>query len=97
MLKHGSDGRVFLTVRVKPGAKSTKIVEIDENCLHLQIAAPPRDGECNEALIKYISKILGIKKTGISLVLGHKSRDKTLSIVGNYADILDKINRLKQN
>ncbi|KAF5153214.1 YggU family protein [Theileria parva strain Muguga] len=73
---------ILLKVNVKPGSKQTQIKGEVEGCLSVQIAAPPRDGECNKALVEFISKTLGIKKGNVTLLHGHKSRDKILSITG---------------
>jgi len=41
-----------------------------------QIAAPPRDGEANEAVVEFVADICGARKKCVSLASGHKSRDK---------------------
>ncbi|CDR95231.1 hypothetical protein BBBOND_0203890 [Babesia bigemina] len=81
-LAAGQNGSLLLKVRVKPGAKFTQLVGNFEDPLGVQVAAPPREGECNEALVEFIGDILKLKKRDVSLTSGHKSRDKVLSITG---------------
>uniref|UniRef100_A0A3B0MXP9 H(+)-exporting diphosphatase n=1 Tax=Theileria annulata TaxID=5874 RepID=A0A3B0MXP9_THEAN len=73
---------ILLKVNVKPGSRQTQIIGESEGRLSVQIAAPPREGECNKALIEFISKTLGVKKGNVTLLHGHKSRDKILFITG---------------
>ena len=40
-----------------------KLIDISDEAVDINIAAPPRDGEANEELILYLSGVLGIKKT----------------------------------
>ncbi|AFZ81075.1 proton translocating inorganic pyrophosphatase, putative [Theileria equi strain WA] len=81
-IEEGKDSSLILKVNVKPGAKQTQVVGAQEGQLTLQIAAPPREGACNEALVEYVAEVLKLKKRSISLIHGHKSRDKVLSITG---------------
>ena len=42
-------------------------IEISEEAVGVQIAAPPADGEANTELVKYLSKLLNVRKSDISL------------------------------
>jgi uncharacterized protein YggU (UPF0235/DUF167 family) len=43
------------------------IIGFSSEGLGVQIAAPPKDGDANVELLKYISKLLGITKSDVSL------------------------------
>ncbi|ORM40692.1 Uncharacterized protein BXIN_2342 [Babesia sp. Xinjiang] len=75
-------GGLVLKVRVKPGAKMTQLVGEFEDPLGVQVSAPPREGACNEALVEFVCDILKLKKRDVSLISGHKSREKVLSLSG---------------
>jgi len=83
-----------LTVIVQPNTRHSEIKDFREGVLYLKIAAPPVDGKANREIIRYLSDILGIAKSRISLVKGTTGRRKLLSISGlsseQVADILDK-------
>jgi len=49
--------------------------------LKVRLAAPPVDGEANEALIEFLAKELGLKKRQISLSSGTASRRKVIEIL----------------
>ena len=46
----------------------------------VSIAAPPKDGLANTELVKYLSRVLGVKKSDITLESGSRGRDKVLSV-----------------
>jgi len=41
--------------------------DISSDGVGVQINAPPTDGEANAELIKYLSKVLGLRKSDLSL------------------------------
>lgn len=43
------------------------IKDISSDGVGVQINAPPTDGEANAELIKYLSKVLGLRKSDITL------------------------------
>ncbi|XP_062554089.1 UPF0235 protein C15orf40 homolog [Armigeres subalbatus] len=71
-------GNVLIKIQAKPGAKTNGITDIGEEGVGVQIAAPPVDGEANTELIKYLSKLLELRKSDVSLDRGSKSRQKTV-------------------
>ena len=51
------DGRLRMSVFVKPGASLSRITEINNAFVGVSLAAPPRDGEANLELISFLSKV----------------------------------------
>ncbi|NWG34159.1 MAG: DUF167 domain-containing protein [Chloroflexi bacterium] len=71
-----------IAVRVTPRASRNEIVEIlDDGTIKVRIAAPPTDNEANDALIAYLSEILGVPKSQLDIVAGNAGRDKLISVV----------------
>jgi uncharacterized protein (TIGR00251 family) len=71
-----------LAVRITPRAIRNEIVEVlDDGTIKVRIAAPPADNEANEALIVYLSEILGVPKSKLDIVAGATGRDKLISVV----------------
>ena len=79
-IRKSPDGSITLQLHVKPGAKLSRITNIDDHQIGMQIAAPPRDGEANEEVIRYTAELLGIKHRQLQLLTGLKSRDKVVRI-----------------
>jgi uncharacterized protein (TIGR00251 family) len=50
--------------------------------LEVALAAPPVDGEANSELVRVISRVLGVAKTGVRIVSGARSRTKLLLVSG---------------
>ena len=84
-----SDGRrgSALPVRVTPRASRDEIVQIlSDQTVKIRLTAPPVEGQANEALIKFLSKVLGVPKSSIEIVAGATGRDKLVSIVDMTVD-----------
>lgn len=69
-------------LRVQPGAPKNETQGIYNNRLKVRLTSPPVEGRANDCLIGFLSKLLGVKKSALALVAGHKSRDKTVKISG---------------
>jgi uncharacterized protein (TIGR00251 family) len=74
------NGNLIILVNAKPGSKQTQITDISEDGVGIQIAAPPIDGEANTELIKFLAKLLSLRKSDVSLDKGNKSRQKQIVI-----------------
>jgi uncharacterized protein (TIGR00251 family) len=71
----------FVSVYVKPGSKKLSIVQVDENSFEMAITSKPQKGKANKEVIEELANYLNIKKTQLSIVKGHKSRQKVLQII----------------
>jgi len=72
----------LLRVRAHPNASRSAAAGFTDGILQLKIAAPPVQGKANNELLAFLSKMLGISKSAISIEKGHTSRNKVLSISG---------------
>ena len=81
-IKELEAGGCLLEVVLAPRSSSNRIVGVYRNRLKIAVTAPPVDGKANELLIKFLAKQLGCSKGSITLMKGHASKDKTLSIRG---------------
>jgi uncharacterized protein (TIGR00251 family) len=79
---HGGQRGSALAVRVTPRASRNEIVELlEDGTIKVRLAAPPADNEANEALIDFLSEILGVPKSKLDIVAGEVGRDKLVSVV----------------
>ena len=72
----------LLKLRVTPRGSKNEITAWRGDMLCVKITAPPVEGAANAALIKFIARSLGVRKSQVRLVSGEKSRDKALGITG---------------
>jgi uncharacterized protein (TIGR00251 family) len=73
---------IELHVRAVPRASKNEIQGIHDGALKIRLTTPPVDGKANQALIKFLSKLLKISKSQIRLAQGETNRHKTLRITG---------------
>lgn len=73
---------MILPVRVIPRASKTAIAGWRGDAVLVRLAAPPVEGAANDALVAYLARALGVPRRQVSIVAGHKSRDKRVAIDG---------------
>ena len=83
----GND-QVLLKVRVLPRGSKNEVTGRREGVLCVKLTAPPVENAANKALIEFIADLLGVRKSQVEIVSGHKSREKTLRISGIGEDEL---------
>lgn len=92
------DGDVLIKVLAKPGANCSEVNDIVDEGVKVSINAPPVDGEANAALVKYLAKALGLKKSDVRLQSGHKSKNKVFAASGISMELaLQKLKQESQN
>ena len=57
------------------------------------VTAPPEGGKANEAVVAVLAKALGVAKGRVTIVRGHRGRNKMVSIDGLSED--DALRRLE--
>uniref|UniRef100_A0A8C3VNY6 CO040 protein n=1 Tax=Catharus ustulatus TaxID=91951 RepID=A0A8C3VNY6_CATUS len=90
-------GSVRVAVRAKPGRKILQLffTDVTAEAVGVAIAAPPSEGEANAELCRYLSKVLQVKKSDVTLEKGGKSRDKVVKILVSATpdEILEKLKK----
>lgn len=71
-----------ITLRVQPNARRTEVLKLEDNVLHVKIAAPPVKGQANRELIDFLSRSLGVSKGSITIEKGLTSRTKVIAVAG---------------
>jgi uncharacterized protein (TIGR00251 family) len=84
-----SMGATF-AVKVHPRAKKNAITGELGNTLKLSLTAPPDKGEANKACIEFLSKLLKVPQSSVTIASGHSSRRKTIQVAGLSAQELRK-------
>jgi hypothetical protein len=87
------DGRATFAIRVSPRASKNAVGGVHDGALKIAVTAPPVDGEANEAIVKLLSKRLGVPKRAITIVSGATGRDKRVAIEGVTADAIRALAR----
>jgi uncharacterized protein (TIGR00251 family) len=71
-----------LAVYATPRAGRTEVAGERDGAVWVRLAAPPVDGEANDALLTYLAKRLNLPRAAIRLVAGQSSRQKRVAIAG---------------
>ncbi|HSF91841.1 MAG TPA: DUF167 family protein [Paracoccaceae bacterium] len=90
---------LIVTLRLTPKGGKDALVGIvkdadDRPMIKAQVSAPPVDGAANTALIKLLSKSLGIPKSAIRFHSGETARVKRLRLTGDVPQIIEKLSEI---
>ncbi len=81
--KHGA----ALTVRVTPRARKSEFAGVlEDGTLRIRVRQPAVEGKANKALIAFLAKVLGVRKSRIEIVAGEKGLDKIVAIEAMTAE-----------
>ena len=92
-------GGVTLAVRLTPKGGRDAIDGIEQMAdgravLKIRVAAPPSEGEANDALCRLIAKALGVPPRDVTLAAGATSRVKRLMISGNGPTLMARLENI---
>ena len=73
---------VLLPVRAVPRASKNEIQGVHGDALKVRLQAPPVEGKANQALVRFLSDVLDISRSQISVASGETGRNKTVLITG---------------
>ena len=73
---------MFVTVRVYPNATKNEVVSFNDGVWLVKISAPPVKGKANKELINFLSKVLGVGRSSLSITKGHTTRSKLIAVDG---------------
>jgi hypothetical protein len=73
-------GRWRVQIRVVPGARKDAVDGMHDGRLKVRLTAPAVDNKANKALVAFAATLFHVKKSGVSIASGEKSREKTLLI-----------------
>lgn len=76
--QHGED--VLIDVAVVPKASRTRILNVYDSRLKIQLAAPPVEGQANDALVRFLADTLDMPRVQIEIVGGAANKRKTVRI-----------------
>jgi len=94
---HGGRKGAALAVRVTPRSSRNEISEIQsDGTVRIRLTAPPVENKANEALVSFLSEVLGVAPSRIEVVAGVSGKAKLVSILDLDAEtvhqrILEKI------
>ncbi len=86
-----SENRAKILVQVHPNAAKDAVVGFADEVLQVRISAPPAKSKANKKLVAFLSQILDIRRNKVSIVKGHKSRNKVIAFDGlTYQEVVNR-------
>jgi uncharacterized protein (TIGR00251 family) len=82
-----------ISVQITPNAKKTEVVGVLDDALKLKLQAQPIEGRANEALVKYLSKVLSVPRSAVVITHGQTSKRKLVEVM-SASLTLDEVERL---
>ncbi len=77
-----TDVGIELQVRVGPGARRSAVTFVGPDHVRVRLAARAVEGQANAALIAFLADACGVRRSAVSIRRGHRSRIKSVAIVG---------------
>ena len=79
-LTHLADPGTEIAVRVTPRAGRTAIKLDEAGAIRVYVTTVPEDGKANAAVVKLLSKAVGVPKSRLELIRGATARDQVFRV-----------------
>jgi uncharacterized protein len=79
-------GGATFSIKVHPRAKRDAITGEIAEALKLSVSAPPVDSRANEACIRFLSELLEVPRSSVTIAAGQNSRNKIIRVMGRTAE-----------
>lgn len=80
-----------IILRVRAGAPKTRFAGPHADSWKIFVAAPPVDGKANDALVRYLAKLIGLSTSAVRIVSGKTAPLKIIEIEGISAESLLRV------
>jgi uncharacterized protein YggU (UPF0235/DUF167 family) len=88
-MRHTAEVRV--TIRVRPGARNTRVGGDHGGALVVRVSARAVAGQATEAALAAVAEAFGVRRRSVTLVAGAASRTKVVDVAGGQQAILDQL------
>ena len=77
---------VSFWLKVKPRSARERLAYDSAGELHLELHAPPTEGEANEACVCFFARALRLPQVSVTIISGRSSRRKLIRITGRSGE-----------
>ncbi|MGE5753742.1 MAG: DUF167 domain-containing protein [Deltaproteobacteria bacterium] len=78
----GADSPATLTVHVVPRSSKEEVAGLVEGAVRVRLTAPAVENRANEALVRFLSRVLDVPRRQVEVVAGQRGRRKIVRIHG---------------
>jgi uncharacterized protein len=86
-----SDSGIVFKVRVQPKSAKNEIRGVMGDALGIKVTSLPIEGRANRACIDFLARELGVRKSHVEIIAGHKSRIKVVRVRGITPDEMERL------
>jgi len=72
---------VRVRVFVRPNSRRDEVIR-EGDVLIISVTDPPRKGKANKKVVELLASYFKVKKSQVSIISGHRSREKVVEIEG---------------
>ncbi len=83
------ESSITIEIRVQPKSSRDGIDGLQNGRLKVRVSAPPEGVKANERLVDIIAKAFGVSKSSVEIVMGERSKLKTIRTRGMSQDEYD--------
>ena len=88
---------VRISVQVRPKSSRSAVLGVRDGALEVALTSPPADGAANAELMKLLARELGVKRTGVEIVVGQSHRSKVVAVYGiSAAEVRARLGRARR-
>lgn len=84
-------GGIYLNVHAQPGARYPRLRGLHGDAVKIAVRQQAREGEANEAMIRFIAGGMHLGTSEVELVSGHGSRRKRVFLHGEAAELVRRL------
>jgi uncharacterized protein (TIGR00251 family) len=77
-----TDRGVTFAIRVQPRASRNALAGEMGDALKIALTAPPVEGRANDACIDFLSNLLKVPRSSVTIASGESSRNKVIRVTG---------------
>jgi uncharacterized protein len=85
---HETSAGITFAVKIHPRAKKNGITGVVGDALKLSLTAPPIDGRANQACIEFLSDLLHVPRSCITILCGQTNRLKVIRVTVNSMELI---------
>lgn len=78
-------------MKVVPGSSKTAIAGELAGMLKVKVSPAPEKGKANDCLVRFLAKLLGVKRNDITIISGRSSPVKQIQIAGVCAETIESV------
>lgn len=84
-----------ITADVHPKAKKREVVLRDDGTLRIRVTAAAEEGKANQAVCELLAETLSVPKRDVTLVSGHRNRNKVPEVALERDDLVNRLSALR--